>query len=53
MSNTQLLINQLQGDSTLGSKHPAVDWLIAVHCLSVNFAKTLIYYYTGDYINIV
>ena len=53
MSNTQLLINQLldvstrgslstaytceQLTKTLGSKHPAVDWLIVVYCSSVNF----------------
>ena len=53
MSNAQLLINQLQDVSTWGLNRPVVDWLIVVHCSSVNFAKIVIYYYTGDYINIV
>ena len=54
MSNTQLLINQrtghldprvfvncLQVTKTLGSKRPAVDWLIVVYCSSVNFTTSI------------
>ena len=69
MSNTQLLIHQLQNVSTwgslstayklhtcnqltktLGSKRPAVDWLLVVYCSFVNFATmhlhTLLRMYT-------
>ena len=61
MSNTQLLINQLQDlltrgslstahckqlTKSLGLKRPAVDWLIVVYCSSVIFASGQIPFWT-------